>query len=185
MIHRQYVVKLAPIQGGEPNLDIVVSLPGSYAAPVGLQASYPAGPLLTAPPAGWAVAGTLNWYYEVRSRALRIPNPQSLGAAGYVPRLRLGSYLAIAPLCDSIGETPKPANLIPAVSLSYSLTPGPISAPGLGVEITDFVDPAYGPTIRIHNSDQFYGEGVASAYFLVSFGIAENKDEDWSGLGHA
>jgi hypothetical protein len=182
MIHRQYVCKLAPANAGFPDLDIVVSLPGSSASPVGLQASYPAGPLLTIPPVGWTAAGGLNWYYEVRARALRIPNP--VGSAGAVARFRLGGYLAVTPLADNMGADTSDG-FLPGVVLSASLAPNPIPAAALGAEITAFADPAYGPVIRLRNFAALYVRAQAAAYYLVSIGVAENKDEDWSGLGHA
>jgi len=177
MIHRQYVAKLTTDgQGAFPDLDIVVRAPGAYTAPVGNAAAYPPGTPLTAPPAGWP-AGS-NWYYEIRARALRIE--ALAGSAAFTPRMRLGSYLAIVPLVST--------NLpftIPGVLLSASLTPNPISNVSLGAEIAAFADPAYGPVIRLRNHTGLYPvEGVA-LYFLVSLGIAENKDEDWSNLGHA
>lgn len=182
MIHRQYVVKLAPANQGFPDLDIIATLPGSPAAPVGLQASYPGAPLLTVPPAGWTAAGGLNWYYEIRARALRIPN--AVGSAASIPRTRLGGYLAVAPLADSTGADTTDGSL-PGVALSLSLALNPIPAAALGAEITAFADPAYGPVIRLRNAAGLYVLSQAAAYYLVSLGIAENKDEDWSNLGHA
>jgi hypothetical protein len=115
---------------------------------------------------------------------LRLPNSQAVPAS-YVPRLRLGGYLSIVNLMD--GTAGSPVGTLPGVVLSNSLRLGPIAFSGFGVEITDFADPAYGPTIRLRNSDVLFpGEGSSEgAYFLVSLGIAENKDEDWTNLGHA
>jgi len=68
--------------------------------------------------------------------------------------------------------------------LSTSLVLNPISQVALGNEINAFADPAYGPVIRLRNDMiMFYGQ--TAAYFLVSLGLAENKDEDWANLGHA
>jgi len=182
MIHRAYVVKLAPLLQAFPNLDIVVSLPGTALAPVGLQASYPGGPVLTPAPAGWAVAGTLNWYYEVRGRSLRLPNP--IGSAAPVARTRLGGYLSIVPLEDSGALAV--AGTIPPVALSASMAPNPITNVLLGNEIGAFADPAYGPVIRLINAAVLYGgERVNGIYYLVSLGLAENQDEDGSNLGFA
>jgi hypothetical protein len=183
MIHREYVCKLAPGIQGFPYLDIVVSLPGTPIAPVGVQASYPGGPALTPAPDGWAAAGTLNWYYELRGRALRLPN--AVGSAAPVPRTRLGGYLAIVGLEDSVNGGAAACTL-PKVAISASLAPNPITNPLLGNEIAAFADPAYGPVIRLLNSTLLFTEERATAaYFLVSLGLAENKDEDWTNLGHA
>jgi hypothetical protein len=181
MIHRAYVCKLAPLIQAYPSLDIVVSLPGSPLAPVGLAANYPAGTPLTTPPIGWACGA--DWYYEVRERALRIE--QLAGAAAFTARTRLGGYLAIVPLEDSQGLAAV-AGTIPPVALSASLAPNPITNASLGAEIGAFADPAYGPVIRLRNDAVLYGsQREGGVLFLVSFGIAENKDEDWANLGHA
>jgi len=180
MIHRQYVCKLATDRQSFPDLDIIASLPGSYAAPVGLAINFAPGTPLTAPPAGWA--GGAGWYYEIRARALRIEN--RAGSAAFTPRMRLGSYLAIVPLADSTAGNTF-TGLLPGVALSASLAPNPISNALLGNEIGAFADPAYGPVIRLRNLAGLYGAEAESAYYLVSLGLAENKDEDWANLGHA
>jgi hypothetical protein len=181
MIHRAYVCKLAPLLQAYPNLDIVVEVPGSWAAPVGLAANYPPGTPLTAPPAGWNCGA--DWYYEVHARAMRIE--QRAGSAAFTARTRLGGYLSIVPLEDFQGLAAI-AGTIPPVSISASLAPNPISNVSLGAEITAFPDPAYGPVIRLRNDIMLYGgEREGDVYFLVSVGLAENKDEDWANLGHA
>jgi len=181
MIHRQYVVKLSSDgQGGYPDLDIVVSLPGTPIAPVGLQAAYLAGPPLTVPPINW-VAGGANWYYEIRGRAIRVPN--AVGSVASIPRLRLGSYLDIVRLMDSTNGAL--VGTLPGVALSTSLALDPITNPLLGNEIGIFADPAYGPVIRLRNGAALYVGEMVGAYFLVSLGLAENKNEDWTNLGHA
>jgi hypothetical protein len=169
---------MAPFNQALPDLDIVVSLPGSYAAPVGLVGNIP-GATLTLPPANWNCGA--NWYYEVRALALRVPNP--VGSAASIPRTRLGGYLAIAPLVDSVAPNPLFGSM-PGLALSASLALNPISQVALGNEIAAFPDPAYGPTIRVRN-DLFVYYAPTAMYYLISLGIAENKDEDWTNLGHA
>jgi hypothetical protein len=182
MIHRQYVVKLdaGNEQRAVSDLDIIASLPGSYAAPVGIAANFAPGTVMTAPPVGWL--GGDNWYYEIRSRALRIEN--LAGSAAFTPRTRLGGYLAIVPLADSTGAVTF-SGLLPGVALSASLALNPIPVVALGTEIGAFADPNYGPVIRLRNIAGLYVGETTGAYFLVSLGLAENKDEDWANLGHA
>jgi hypothetical protein len=184
MIHRQYVCKLAPLVQAYPPLDIMVRVPGTYAAPVNNPALY--GGVGTAAPAAWIAACGANWYYESRPRAVRLEHLAAEGAAaGFTARFRLGGYLSIVPLDDQAGLAPV-AGTVPSVSISASLAPNPISNPLLGVEIGAFADPAYGPVIRLRNSASLYGlERATGVLFLVSLGIAENKDEDWANLGHA
>ena len=118
----------------------------------------------------------------MRGRSLRLPN--AVGSVAPVARTRLGGYLAIVPLEDNAALIV--AGTIPPVALSASLAPNPITNPLLGNEIGAFADPAYGPVIRLINNVTLYGgERVNGVYFLVSLGIAENKDEDWANLGHA
>jgi len=100
--------------------------------------------------------------------------------------LNLGGYLAIVPLANDNG-TLTSAGAIPPVARSASLALPPSASTVLCPSIPAFADPAYGPVIRLRNSVVLYvvGQNVEGAYFLVSLGLAENKDEDWANLGHA
>lgn len=180
MINRGYIV-LLDTTGQEPDLDIVVRLPGSATAPVAATAIYPnAG--VTPAPAGWN--GGRGAYYEVRGRS--IPIEKFSGQAGFVPVTRLGLRLSIIALqnSQSVGNC---SNLLPMVSLSATLAP----APGAGNPAvfltpysTAFADPSYGPVIRIDNSVLLSpGSVLGPAMYYVSLGIAEAKDEDFTPFG--
>jgi hypothetical protein len=184
MIHRQYVCKLSSSIEGFPFLDIMVQMGGSYAAPVNNPALF-AG-IGTAAPAAWQAVCGANWYYEARSRILRLEHLAAAGAAaGFTPRGRLGAQISIVRLENSVPVAPVPGG-IPAISASASLAVNPISNVALGAEIGAFADPAYGPVIRLHNSADLFGERQqVGIYFLVSLGLAENQDEDGSNLGFA
>ncbi len=185
MIHRQYVVKMTPsIQGFLP-LDIAVRIPGARTAPVADQAAY-AGSVVTQAPAAWVAACcTGGWYYEIRGRAVRVEN--LAGTAGFTPRLRLGARVSVVALQDANNQA-LISGSVPPFTFSASLAPDPIAQPLMGTEIVGVLaDPTYGPVIRLQNGVFLVGQGQGqhAAYFLVSLGIAENKDEDWANLGHA
>lgn len=179
MIYRQYIVLLETARAS--NLDIIVGRPGSSVAPVASAIVYPAA-TITAAPAGWV--GGAGMYYEVRGRSL--PLEKVSGQAGFVPRTHLGYHLSIVALQNSAG-TAVCQNLLPMLGLSASLAP----APGAD-NVTMFgaayaaalADPAYGPVIRVYNTVLLYpGTAEPAALYLVSFGIAEAKNEDFTPFG--
>jgi hypothetical protein len=146
--------------------------------------NYPVGTPYTAPPAGWGAANGANWYYEVRGRALRIE--KVAGVAGFTPRTNLGYHLSIVALQDHTASGDN-HNLLPYLGLSASLAPAPAISPnlvGIAAYNVALPDPAYGPVIRVYNSTEFAPRGDWMLY-QVDLQIAENKDEDFSTLGHA
>jgi hypothetical protein len=183
MINRTYVAKLsAPVLAAYPDLDIVVATPGSRALPVFDPASFP-GVSGTTPPTGWATLCGTGWYYELRGRPVRLE--KAFGATGFVPRTNLGFHVSIVALQNGSPTPSDNGNLLPYVGLSASLMPAPVVNTGLlAPYATALADPAYGPVIRIYNSPSFLSS-AASMIYLVNFSIAENKDEDFSTLGHA
>lgn len=180
MINRGYIVKLETARQAT-SLDIVVGLPGSPTAPVASAAVYPAAGVTPAP-AGWL--GGAGAYYELRSRS--IPFEKFSGQTGFTPRTRLGLYLSIVALQDSIASA-SCNNLLPMLSLSASLA----NAPGAGnsavmgaTYATAFADPSYGPVIRVHNSALLEpGTNNVGALYYVTFAIAEAKNEDFTAFG--
>ena len=197
MIHRTYVAYLPaprlpqlsaePLLGVQLNppgvaLDIVVGVPGSRQAPVFDPAVYVGVTPNTVPPTGWNGLTTAGWYYEVRSRALRIERLS--GATGFTPRTNLGFHLSVMTLQEPSGVANN-SNLLPALGLSASLAP-PASANAALLPVAYAVslpDPSYGPVIRMYNTVTLHpGTDVL---YLVNFSIAENKDEDFNALGHA
>jgi hypothetical protein len=190
MIHRAYVVQLDQGNGQSyPPCDIIVSLPGTPAAPVTNPAVFPPGTPLTPAPSAWVAACTQAHavtavYYEIRGRALRIE--KTFGQAGFVPRTNLGFHLSVCTLSAASGGQFNAANSLPMLSLSASLAVGPGAAAvfsggsGYGPALAD---PSYGPVIRVWNSSILHSE--ADPIFLVNLAIAENKDEDFQALGHA
>lgn len=185
MIHRTYVVRLPPANRDMAYLpcDIVLAVPGSYAAPVADAATY-VGATVTAPPAGWVAACGAAAYYELRGRALRLE--QVVGQAGFTPRTRLGFHLSILTLQEPAGGARQFTNYdqVPFASLSASLSLPPGSSAAIwGSYANVFTDPSYGPVIRIWNQAELHSE--ADPIYLVNFQIAENKDEDFETLGHA
>jgi len=184
MIHRTYLASFAtPEQGTGPGIDIVVSLPGSRGKPVLDPTVYPAVPNTPAP-SGWNALGTGAWYYELRGRALRVP--VLTGGPGFTPRTNLGYHLAIVQL-DQAGGANAGAGAIPSYRLSASLALPPVANSGLqNPGSLAFTDPAYGPVIRLNDTGEFTTRtSIYPPIFLVSFALAENKDEDFGNLGHA
>jgi hypothetical protein len=188
MIHRTYICRLAPLIQAFPNLDIVVGAPGSRAAPVLNAALYPPGTPATTPPTGWVSTNGANWYYEVRGRALRLE--QTVGVSGFTPRTNLSYHLSILALQASDGSG-NSNNLLPALSLSASLAPAPVVnsllAPATAYNVA-LPDPAYGPIIRVWSASTLFPSGEHGGQLMIyqiDFRIAENKDEDFSTLGHA
>lgn len=182
MINRSYVVLLDQVTRGSPNLDIILSLPGSISAPVGVAAYYP-GMGVTPAPVGWN--GERGVYYEIRNRAVRCESV--FGQAGFSYRARLGVHLSVAILQDAAGLGVS-HNLVPALSFSQSLTP----APGAGnlsvfgsVYATAFPDPSYGPVIRVWNSPNLFPgtSPTPQVLYLVNLAIEETRDSDLSPVG--
>jgi hypothetical protein len=181
MINRGYIVQLDTGLMFPPNLDIIVSLPGSATAPVASAALYPMSGVTPAP-VGWSCGAGA--YYEVRSRA--IPFEKFAGQPGFTPRTRLGYYLSIVALQNSI-DSGLCSNLLPMLSLSASLA----NAPGAGnasvfgpTYATVLADPSYGPVIRVHNSALLDdGTNNVPALYYVTFAIAEAKNEDFTPFG--
>jgi hypothetical protein len=191
MIHRTYIVGLSTGVGTQqgdayPNLDIAVRVPGSRAAPVLDPVLLPAVTPYTPPPNGWAGGAIINgygWYYEIRSRALRFE--ALAGAAGFTPRTNLGFHLSICGLQD-FGDLALNGNLLPTLSLSASLAPPIVANTNLSTAYAvAFPDPSYGPVIRVHNLLSLHVAETPNSVYLVNFMLAENKDEDFSTLGHA
>jgi hypothetical protein len=183
MINRGYVVMLdtTSIRQSALDLDIVVGLPGSPTAPVAALAEYPAAGVTPAP-AGWS--GGKGAYYEVRSRA--IPFEKFSGQTGFTPRTRLGCYLSIVALQNSV-DSALCSNLLPMLSLSASLgnAPGAGNAAVFGATYaTVLADPSYGPVIRVHNSLLLdNGTNNVPTLYYVTFAIAEAKNEDFTPFG--
>jgi len=191
MIHRTYIVGLSPgiaVQQGTayPNLDIAVKVPGSRAAPVLDPIAWPAVSPYTPPPTGWAGGAVINgsgWYYEIRGRALRIE--ALAGAAAFTPRTNLGFHLSICALQD-VNDVATNGNLLPTLSLSASLALPPVANTNLNATYAvAFPDPSYGAVIRVHNVADLHLAEAVDPIYLVNFMLAENKDEDFSTLGHA
>jgi hypothetical protein len=160
-----------------PSLDIVVAVPGSLQAPVADIAKYP-GASVTTPPAGWAAANLNGFYYEVRGRALRLEHV--VGQVGFTPRTRLGFHLSIAPWQDS-SPISAYGGFIPPVILSQSLSDAGTNA----LMNHTLFDPAYGPVIRVGNDPLLHPGDMITPLWVVNLQISENKDDDWSNLGHA
>ena len=189
MIHRTYICRLRPFIDGFPNLDIMMNVPGSRAAPVLNPTHYPAGTPYTAASAAWAAKNGANWYYEVRGRALRIE--KLAGTAGFTPRTNLGHHLSIIALQD-LAATGDNGNLLPNVTLSESLAPAPAISANLVPDVPGSTyalplpDPAYGPVIRIWNTPKLSPEQDKNwMLYQVDLQIAENKDDDFTTLGRA
>lgn len=196
MINRTYVVMLTSMgrpqlaaqqqvqqqQVNPSSLDIIVGLPGSATAPVAVAASYP-GATVTPAPAGW-LGGPNGAYYEMRGRSL--PFEKFSGQTGFVPRTRLGIRLSIMAL-QNVNSSGDCSNLLPMLGLSASLAP----APGVGAPLvfgTNYAaalaDPNYGPVIRVYDTADLAPDfGADPALYLVSLGIAEAKDEDFTAFG--
>ncbi len=154
MINRGYVVMLDTTPGRQVplDLDIIVGLPGSSTAPVAATAVYPAAGVTPAP-AGWT--GGIGAYYEVRGRA--IPFEKTYGQTGFTPRTRLGYYLSIVALQNSVNSA-LCSNLLPMLSFSASLA----NAPGAGnatvfggTYATVLADPSYGGVERLVGGGRF------------------------------
>jgi hypothetical protein len=109
-----YVVMPAAVGEATPgDLDIVVELPGTQAAPVATGNA----------PAGWV--GATGSYYEIRARPLRLP--VVVGDAGFVPRLNLGWSLSVMPYAAGAGV---PHQL--SASLQSSLDATALTDPSYG-----------------------------------------------------
>lgn len=191
MIHRQYVVKLPiPIEQLAGSCDIIVELPGSYTNPVadGIGA-YP-GATVTQPSAAWIAQCGDAAYYEIRARS--IPLEMIVGDPGFTPRTRLGGYISVVGLQspNNLARQLAGAGIqIPFVSFSESLARQMGTAANAmiwGDYINTFADPAYGPVIRIWNSASLHTADpeMENPIYLVSFGLAEAKDEDFEASGH-
>lgn len=184
MIHRTYFAFLPSLSPTPPTgalLDIAVRVPGTYAAPVLDPTIYPGVPATT-PPASWNGLGTTGWYYEMRSRALRIE--ALAGATGFTPRTRLGVHLSICALSDPAAGASN-GNLVPLLGASASLAPPVVASAGLNaLYAVALPDPSYGPVIRIYNS-QDLTLSAPGAVYMINLQISENKDDDYNTLGHA
>lgn len=150
---RTYVVKM-PTSVSTTPLDILVqNSPGTQAAPV--------------------VAGGDGAYYEMLGRPLRIPVLAAAGAsAGFVPRLRLGFSLSIAPIKTAIVTD------LPGVQLSASLASLSSTDSGPTISVPALADPAGGPAIRLIG-----GAGTAGGVFVVTLQVLEAKDVDRDSTG--
>lgn len=181
MILRTYVVKTPDT---DPYIDICV------AAPMGTQAKPVANPLVygannvTSPPAGWVQAPGLGnssgAYYEIRGRSLRLE--ARAGQVGFTPRANLGFHLIVTPYGEQ--TVPSTTALTNGVQLSASLLAALGGDAGGVIPVATFADPSYGPVIRLFTLT-FVNSRLGNPLCLVHFGIAENKDEDFSTLGHA
>jgi hypothetical protein len=191
MIHRTYIAALAPDQGGQipfPNLDIAVLVPGTRLAPVADASLFPPGTAITPPPSGWVAANSGGAYFELRGRA--IPFEKFAGVSGFTPRTNLAYHLSICALQEPGGTAMQIAPGLyvpPPLSLSASLAAPPSgNAAVFGTFADPFPDPGYGPVIRVWNS-MFLHSGDPEnpdPLYLINFMIAENKDEDFSVVGH-
>jgi len=181
MIHRAYVVKLAPLLQAFPNLDIVVSLPGTALAPVGLQASYPGGPVLTPAPAVGPWPERSTGTTKCAGRSLRLPNPIGSPRPSRAP--------ASAATCRSFrSKTAARSRWLhdPAGGAVRIDGTEPDHERASGQRDRRVRRSGVRPVIRLINAAVLYGgERVNGIYYLVSLGLAENQDEDGSNLGFA
>lgn len=156
MISRTYICRMPDVSGGSVNLDIAVrNAPGTRSAPVGTGG-------ISLPLSSTGV------YYEWRGRPLVFPNPATLNGAAnaaFVPRARLNWRASIYRYQNSI------ATDLPSIVLSQSIVNN-LDA-GLGLDPPNFVDPSYGPTIRLINAAV-----LSEQIFVVHFDIMETTDED-------
>jgi hypothetical protein len=185
MINRTFIVK-TPIEPAT-YVDICVQATmGTRTAPVANPALFPPGSSITPPPVGWAAACGDGAYYEVRGRPLRCEHLAGVGVAGgFTQRANLGFILSLVPY----GNPTILANWAVAdgVQLSASLlaTVGGDNGGAGAIATTVLADPVYGvaqPVIRVF-SPVFGGEGAANKLYVVSFSVAERKDDDYSNLG--
>lgn len=159
-------------------LDIIVSLPGSRAAPVLNSNVWPGVVGYTQAPTDWCTACDPGWYYEIRSRSLRLEN--LAGANGFVPRTNLGYHLSICQLQDPLFQVYN-YNQLPTLELSATLALPPVADPILDPDYAEvFPDPSYGPVIRLWNP---LSPQAGNPLYLVNFMLQENKDEDFTTLG--
>lgn len=156
MIHRVYYVTMPSTA---VDLDIILRGPvGTPAAPVAGSAY---GGTRTLPPAGWNAAATTGTFFEWRSRPLRFETV--FGAAGFVPRARLGYLLGVRFAAGA------PLAIVPDIVVSQSLV-GALPSP---YDTAAIPDPAYGPVLRFLDD-----VAVRSKTFVVTLSIMEPKDED-------
>jgi hypothetical protein len=193
MIHRTYVVK-TPSGSINAFVDVCVQAPmGTRLAPVTDPSVLPPGTPVTLPPTGWAGNFGDAAYYEIRGRTLRLE--RLAGANGFTQRTNLGFALVLTPygaIDHSLDREFSLWNISGGVQLSQSLLAA--VGDGLAIPTTNLADPIYGsaqPVIRVFAPLTVTGDPLAQSegrsfqIYLVHFLIAENKDEDWSPLGHA
>lgn len=173
MIHRAYIVGLIDVQGTYPPLDIILSLPGARTAPVANAVAQNPGAIVTAPPAAWSILCGSNWYYEQRSRPLRLEHVT--GQTGFVPRLNLGFHLSISQLI-SLNQPPLTVFIPTAVLPSASLAAFNTDAALVAIPPTALADPAYGPVIRVQAPSGVSPLGGVT--YIVNLSIFEPGDDD-------
>ena len=183
MINRTYIVSFPTTQRVQAAyVDICVrATMGTRVLPVANPVTYGAGNV-TAPPPGWAAACGDAAYYELRGRTLAFERLFAAGAAGgFTQRANLGFHLSVVPYGASWASIDVSA--IPPL-FSQSLLAAVGGDAGGAVPATNLADPVYGiaqPVIRVFTP--VAGESAAAGVVLVTLGIAERKDEDFSPVG--
>ena len=160
MIQRTYAVRMSSNDSGRgiyPDLDIMPFGPvGTKAAPVAWGNC----------PVGWDTACGDGIYFEIRGRA--VPPIPLYGAANFRPLVRMGWNLTIhGSGIDDSGDIAN-TRMVPLYGFSNTIISGVLGANVMKV----FVDPSYGPVIRLVNN-----VGTTERHFIVHFNIFDEREE--------
>jgi hypothetical protein len=176
MINRTYIVKTPSTRATFVDICVRATM-GTRLAPVADPATYVHA---TPAPSGWAAACGDAAYYEIRGRTLRLEHLFAEGAVGgFTPRVALGFNLSVVPYGVTAGVT----SAVSGVQLSQSLLAAVGGDVDTAIAAANLADPAYGPVIRLSIPLVGYGNPQVAALYVVSFSVAERKDDDYDNLG--